>query len=145
MILSAKALSTFHICGKIIYRMENSKFNLIFQTITTIFCLLIEKEYGKKVCKRLKSSVLSSAHVCERKLQEFREHVNLTSHITILSVWFGLQCNFLLRRHHILSKYINCLVYLLNNYSNIPQGCNSVPYAVNESRRYAYFTFYWGT
>lgn len=54
-----------------------------------------------------------------------------TLNLPTLPVWFGLPRNFLLKRHHILSKYVNCPVYLLNNYSNMPQGYNSVPHAVN--------------
>ena len=64
---------------------------------------------AKKVCNR-QSSVLSSAHVCNKKLQEFREHVHLTSYITILSVWFGLPCNFLLETSRLMQVHqLSCL------------------------------------
>lgn len=80
----------------------------------------------------------------DRKLQLFREHERFTSYIITLSVWLGLTCNFLLRRHHLLSKQITSLTHLLKDYSNLPQGCNDAPRAVNEGRRYEpCTTFHW--
>lgn len=117
MILSAKALSTFHIHGK--YYMQNGNFNLLFHTITTMLCLVIKNEHCKKVLRDLKfKRYLQQTYVCRRKLQDFREHVNLTSYITILSVWFGLLCNFFCSRD--ITYYPNTSTVLSTSSTIIP-------------------------